>query len=59
MLKIDKIKQMMTLLQKYNLGITQLDYFVDQVSLIQFIIKKNFVIYFCLDLILLNVIIYS
>ncbi|XP_025202207.1 transcription-associated protein 1-like [Melanaphis sacchari] len=32
MLKIDKIKQMMILLQKYNLGITQLDYFVDQIN---------------------------
>lgn len=32
MLKIDKIKQMMTLMQKCNLGIIQLDYFVDQIT---------------------------
>lgn len=41
MLKVDKIKRMMqTMLQKNNLGITQLDYFVDQVSLIKCITKK-------------------
>lgn len=41
MLKIDKIKQMMAVLQKCNLGIIQLDYFVDQVSLK----RKHTVIY--------------
>lgn len=43
MSKIDKIKQMMTLMQKCNLGIIQLDYFVDQVSLIQFIIENTLI----------------
>lgn len=46
-MKINKIKQMMTLLKKRNMGFIQLNFFVDQVSL-----KSN--VYLKLIIIVMN-----